>query len=243
MKDIKNRLGLRGKRKEATVKTYHGPSYIPNGKEEEIRYTALCFFIVSTVKEDTVEIRINKKDDDKKVDICCHIYELCKEAGYQTTLFNYKTRKKKIYYPPMPTRAEDEKEVDICEVDYDSLIAAIKELQDEKKEPFVRNGLLDKFYFAVIFKMLIDGAFGIENNNISQQNFINLLNRDKHYNIGTVKNMSLHLDHIKGNFPEITIRPSKFKKNTDQKNHNLKTFIEDIVSKYQDKANTLLANQ
>ncbi|MBR4337852.1 MAG: hypothetical protein IKP91_06415 [Bacteroidaceae bacterium] len=239
MKGISYWLKLRRKTREASEITCHvSPRIIRNGEIDEngeIRYTSICLFIVSTLKEDddTIEIRIYKKDDKKKVEFCYHIYELCKEAGYQVTIFNYKNNKKKTFYSSTPTSAGwESEEEDIREVDYDSLIAAIKDLQDEKVKPFVKNGHLGKFYFALIYKMLIEGAFGVGNNYISQDGFADYMCQIG-FKAGSGSNLGEHYQNLNGKYPKIIVSKSAYKKRAPLLQIETDEFTRSFVKRYQ----------
>ena len=242
MKDFRNWFGVRSKRQKAVDELYRVfPRYLSKRAGEDKINVSHCLLIVSSPVRrdiiDTVIICIQKEDNEDIVKLGYDTYDLFKkEKKYIVNLYNYQTNKMNKYSPQTKYAGEIEKiDIEIPQVDYDSLIKAIKDLQDNMTIPFLKNGRLERFYFAVIYKMLIDGAFGTKNNKTSQRDFCDYMKRNG-LDAGEHSILQEHFNKLEGDFPEITAKQNDSARFSPQKNDDIKVLIKTILEGYIEKS-------
>lgn len=234
MININKRSGLSYKRQEVAEEKKNMKVCVGIRAHCKSKRCSPCFFTVVTDKKGNVEIRFEKNETNENLELCKDVYSLCKESGKQIAYYNYKSNLTLYYSPETKNSGKWEREVPISEVDTESLVGIIKDLIDENVKPFVKKGRLDRFYLAVLYKMYKGGAFGSEKKYRSQQNFFNLFD-GQISDVGSLKNMNLHFNNLKGDYPRISINQNNFIKNTESKDAEIEAFIKEIDSRYKEK--------
>lgn len=196
------------------------------GNNLQRRDVSICFLCISNIN-DGVLICIHKEDDEKDVEAGLDKYARSIAENRKVLLYNYKDNTYKKWNPISTLESEGV----IPLVDYDSLIDVIRDIQNSRNEQYMRkDGLLKRFYFAVIYKLLKDGIFGIKNNDMSLRDFVDKM-AISGLDAGKKTNLGEHYNKLEGKSPIISMKQNE-PKSVSLINDKIKLFIEEIVSRY-----------
>lgn len=236
MIDINNWLGLRDKPTKSTDNNLHvEEDFKENLSRRHIMNLSLCFLAIHcNDNSNRILIYIHKEDkkDENLIRNAEDAFNRAIEAGKTVVLYNFidNTYKK---WNPMYRLPQDG---NIEEVDYDSLIEVIRDIQNSGNRQFLRNnGKLEKLYFAVIFLLLKDGIFGVGKNDMSERDFCSYFN-SLGFDVGEQSNLDEHTRKFEGKSPKLIVKKDAYKKSQIDKQNKVKLFIEEIVRQYQIKS-------
>lgn len=207
---------------------------VPDSTCQKNVVVSCCFLCISSFG-DGILVCIHKDDDEEEVKAGIDKYTRAINEKKTVVLYNYKDNTYKKWNP----FSKLEFEGDIPLVDFDSLIEVIEEIQNSRNQLYVKNGRLIRFYFAIIYKMLKDGMFGVKNNDMSLRDFVDKMHFSG-FDSGQKSNLNEHLKKLEGKSPIIKVKQNAIEKSTETLNQKIKFFIEIIISKYQKKSHKQL---
>ena len=124
----------------------------------------------------------------------------------------------------------------IDQVDFDSLTEVIRDIQNSGNRLFQMNsGKFNRLFYAVIYLLLKEGIFGVDNNDFTERDFCSHFN-SLGFDVGEKSNLSEHLRKFEGKSPKLIIKQDAYKKSPIGIQNKVELFIEEIVRQYQIKS-------
>ena len=234
MIDINNWLGKQDKISNNPNKDWDeievsGENSFSNWLRREIHF---CFLSINDFS-DGLLICIHKEDEEESVNYGLETFKKAIINEKKIVLYNFKDNTYKKWNPIK--RMIDEGTIPL--VDFESLIDVIKDIKNSNNPHycFIKSGRFNRFYFAVIYKLLKEGMFGTKNNDLSCRDFVNLMNISG-LDAGEKSNLDGHTKKLEGKSPKIQLKQNDSGKSQETQNRIIKSFVEEIISRYSKKS-------
>ena len=201
----------------------HTKQTLQDVRFEKRNITAHCLLMIAT------GIIIVYKDDTKEREQQAEkLYKESVAKGEVVRFENRKTNRVKFY-----SRALGERDSPLPRVDFGCLKETIIRIQQKGTYNKRSSSCLKKIWFSIIFRLLNEGEFGSQDNEMSGRAFLAYLKKER-FNPGGHSNFHELLDKLKSKpkYPNWELTDISYKKNINIKLQDIISFGKDFVDTY-----------